>query len=202
MNAPISLSLRTRVAYPIVLVAIVWLLALIGSYVIRWIATPDIDNNAKAYAKLAQTALCVRYSEKQALAEEALSLATDPEIRSVADILVRSARVSIGAGSETPEEANSFGGLGQAFLTGFLNPMKAIEGAGLSLDVLFGNWDAAEASLDSKYKPVFKSYNRAALIGTVCFWLLLVGGVVVAIRYKLQIRNRLLPAIQRVHWLS
>ncbi len=112
------------------------------------------------------------------------------------------ARMALNTGVQTREETGSFTGLAKAFVTGFKNPLAGVEGLGLSIEAMFGDWEALGTRLDSRYQPVFASYGRSQTAGSVTFWLLLAAAGYGYYRFRNPLSAWLRPRIQRIPFFS
>ena len=193
---------REAIAYYGALIIATLLVATVASSIIRSAFTPAITANATAYVSLVQALTCGRYADAKQFADSAYTTADDADIRKLADFASRMCRMALNTGVQTREEAGSFTGLAKAFVTGFKNPLAGIEGLGMSVEAMFGDWEALGNRLDTRYQTIFSSYRRAQTIGSVTFWLIIAAAAYGYYRYRSQVTGWLRPRIQRLPFIA
>lgn len=193
---------RESIAYFGTLIVASLLFATVASYIVRSAFAPSITANATAYLSLVRAMTCGRYTDAKQLADSAYTTADDADIRKMADYVSRMARMVLTTGVQTREEAGSFTGLAKAFVTGFRNPLAGIEGLGMSVETIFGDWEAIGNRLDARYETIFHSHTRAQTFGSVTFWLIIAGAAYGYYRYRSEVSRWLRPRIQRLPFIA
>ena len=102
---------------------------------------PTLDANAQAYVLVLKGLKVGRYSQAQAIFDEAYSAANDSELRYVANYCSRSCGLAIESGVQSHEEASSVEGGAKAFLHGFTAPLSSISAVSLLFQRWFGDLD-------------------------------------------------------------
>ena len=178
----------TAVAVGILLVAVT-LLAWTASAIVTWALAPPVDNNLEAYLLLAQAAKSGRFDVAKDCADRAYSLATDPELRRMADVVSRMTDCCLRCGWRTCEEADSPSGLIKGILTGVFRPDLAVEACGITLDVLATDWQGIDQRYNFRHQQVMQVRRRSKVAGFVTFWALLISGAIAVAVYRDRIRD-------------
>ena len=195
---PIKPTPQYYIAIAVAVLAFSWVL----SAIVEGFIKPSIDSDAEAYILLVDSMNQTSYSAMESQTREAQGMTSDPDIRSIADFLARNANLSIRAGSQTVEEANSFSGFGKAFATGFFNPMMGIEGGLMFVESLFTDFEAIGTRLDNRYQPIFSRYRFAEKTGTVVFWILIVGGIIAYFSLRDEYEQQALEHLKSIEFLG
>lgn len=186
-----EISNSEKVVGAIVLLLVVLVAAWAISSGVVWLfspSLPEIDVDTQAYVMLDQAVQNGNWFTISQTAREAYSSATDPELRTLADLLQRLAEVHIKSDVETIDEANSWSGWLKSFVTGWTSPLTGLEGIGVTIDVYLGDVEEMGNTLDSRYLPRIENYAKAEQRRSSVrkwswwlFWILGVAGTVLVI---------------------
>lgn len=145
---------------------------------------PELDADTQAYAMLDEAVQSGNWFTISQTAREAYNSTTDPELRTLADLLQRSAKVHITSDIETIDEANSWSGWLKAFVTGWTSPLAGLEDLGVFLDVYLGDAEEMGQIVDSRYLPRLENYAKAQQRRDSVrkwswwlFWILAIAGI-------------------------
>jgi len=186
------------IAITAALVVLSWAFSGIVSAMLR----PEIDGDAVAYITLVKATNESTYRQMETGARQAQSMTSDPDIRKLADFVARKANLLIRAGSETPEESNSFTGVAKALATGYFNPVMGVEGGLVFVESLFMNSKSIGDRLDSRYQPIFAQYRFSQTVGSILFWICIVGGGGAYFYFRQKYEQYILHYLQAIKFLG
>lgn len=181
MNKPLYLALAALASA---------LLAWLVETVVRKNAEPRLDGNSLAWLLLVEGSRSQQYRVLRDKAGQALSQASDADLRKLADYLKRSADWSVGIGVETFQEGGSLSGGLKAFGAGLVNPGKGLDAAGLLLERLFFDVQDTAERLEPKYGQYARLMALAQGKGQMGFWITFVGAVVLAFMFQPSFRTK------------
>lgn len=172
---------------------------LFSSLIEAWL-DPDVNNNEIAYLALAE-----RYANDQidVLSERAsyvLSIATDSDIKTVANFDVRLCAVAKSAGVHSTTEK------GSAFVKSMLATLTSVDHIRNAADLLlFGivnDVDGAEARVNQKYKRITSQHSVAHTIGGLLFYAILIGGPWFYVSSRERLEENLLEILFPITFLN
>lgn len=130
---------------------------------------PAITNNLQAYLLFCEGYANQNYSELQNRAAQAARIATEPELKKVADYISRDAALHLKAGVTTFPEADSFTGGIKAIAASLNNPGFSLESTGMLFESLFIDPNKLIDQVDARYQPLLQADRKAKLWGNQMF---------------------------------
>lgn len=122
---------------------------------------PTLDANTQAYVLLLQGLKTGRYSEAKTKFDVAYSMASDQEIRYLADFFSRNCDLAISSGIGTYEEGNSVEGDIKGLVDGMEKPLDSLSAWVLMFKQWFGDFEKNCNIVDQRYQPQLRTYLQA-----------------------------------------
>ena len=187
---------RYRLLLALALVAIAWT----ASSVTTEVMGPPQDRDLRLYAALYSAAATGKVDRIEAAATKVADNASDPDLRSYAQLVARQNQQAQRLGFKTVEEQSTWSGLAHSFLSGWSDLDESYKGLMITVDTLLGNhgavWD--------RYYELLKARTTATRLGWLHFWLIMFAGMLLYVCFRRSIDPLLLnfilgiPLLERI----
>jgi hypothetical protein len=174
------MTFRPRLKYFAIAITLCLIAAKALSLLTYHVFKPALTNNLQAYLLFCQGYANQNYGELQNRAAQASQLASDPDLKKVADYISRDAALHLKAGVTTFPEANSFTGGIKAIAASLSNPGLSLESTGMLVESIFIDPKKLIVQVNARYQPLLNEDRKAKLWSNQLLVASLIFGLFVA----------------------